>query len=47
MHSRSKKAMELIAKGYSALQEVDRVIDYCERGDQRLLPLLRVIFMLE
>ncbi|XP_042041773.1 uncharacterized protein LOC121787179 [Salvia splendens] len=41
MHSRSKKAMELIAKGYSALQEVDRVIDYCERGDQRLLPLLR------
>ncbi|KAL1566109.1 hypothetical protein AAHA92_01752 [Salvia divinorum] len=41
MHSRSKKAMELIAKGYSALQEVDRVIDYCERNDQRLLPLLR------
>ncbi|XP_042000395.1 uncharacterized protein LOC121749815 [Salvia splendens] len=41
MHSRSKKAMELIAKGYSALQEVDRVIDYCERGDQRLLLLLR------
>ncbi|KAG6412144.1 hypothetical protein SASPL_124813 [Salvia splendens] len=40
MHSRSKKAMELIAKGYSALQEVDRVIDYCERGDQQ-----RVIYV--
>ncbi|XP_057805315.1 uncharacterized protein LOC131020486 [Salvia miltiorrhiza] len=41
MHSRSKKAMEFVAKGFSALQEVDRVIDYCERNDQRLIPLLR------
>lgn len=39
--------MEFIAKGYSALQEVDRVIDYCELNDKRLIPLLRVIFMLE
>ncbi|KAL0346659.1 UNVERIFIED_CONTAM: hypothetical protein Scaly_1681900 [Sesamum calycinum] len=41
MHSRNKKAMEFIAKGYSALQEVDRVIDYCELNDKRLIPLLR------
>ncbi|EOY31027.1 Binding, putative isoform 2 [Theobroma cacao] len=41
MHSRNKKAMELIAKGWSALKEVDRVIDYCERNDKRLIPLLR------
>lgn len=34
--------MELIAKGWSALKEVDRVIDYCERNDKRLIPLLRV-----
>lgn len=33
--------MEFIAKGYSALQEVDRVIDYCELNDKRLIPLLR------
>ncbi|KAL0410553.1 UNVERIFIED_CONTAM: Inositol oxygenase 1 [Sesamum latifolium] len=41
MHSRNKKAMQFIAKGYSALQEVDRVIDYCELNDKRLIPLLR------
>ncbi|XP_073066951.1 uncharacterized protein [Primulina eburnea] len=41
MHTRNKKALELIAKGYSALKEVDRVIDYCELKDKRLIPLLR------
>ncbi|VVA14252.1 PREDICTED: Sel1 [Prunus dulcis] len=41
MHSRNKKAMELIAKGWSALKEVDRVVDYCELNDHRLIPLLR------
>ncbi|KAF7838694.1 Sel1-like protein [Senna tora] len=33
--------MEFIAKGWSALKEVDRVIDYCELNDRRLIPLLR------
>lgn len=47
MHSRNKMAMEFIAKGYSALKEVDRVIDYCELNDKRLIPYLRVIFILE
>lgn len=42
IHSRNKKAMELVAKGWSALQEVDRVIDYTELNDPRLIPLLRV-----
>ncbi|KAK6137717.1 hypothetical protein DH2020_028552 [Rehmannia glutinosa] len=41
MHSRNKKAMEFIAKGFSALQEVDRVIDYCELYDKRLIPYLK------
>ncbi|KAH6798909.1 binding protein [Perilla frutescens var. frutescens] len=41
MHSRTKKAMELIAKGFSALQEVERVINYCELNDKRLIPMLR------
>lgn len=41
IHSRNKQAMEFIAKGYSALKEVDRVIDYCEINDKRLLPHLR------
>ncbi|KAI7988630.1 hypothetical protein LOK49_LG13G00278 [Camellia lanceoleosa] len=41
LHSRNKKAMELIAKGWSALKEVDRVIDYAELKDKRLIPLLR------
>jgi len=41
MHDRNKKAMELIAKGWSALQEVDRVIDYADHNDKRLIPLLR------
>ncbi|KAK6945078.1 hypothetical protein RJ641_026180 [Dillenia turbinata] len=40
MHSRNKKAMEFIAKGWSALKEVDRVKDYAEIKDQRLIPLL-------
>lgn len=42
MHSRNKKAMEFIARGWSAMKEVDRVIDYCELNDKRLIPLLRV-----
>lgn len=33
--------MEFIAKGWSALKEVDRVIDYTEPNDKRLIPLLR------
>ncbi|XP_035542039.1 uncharacterized protein LOC108986475 [Juglans regia] len=41
LHSRNKKAMELIAKGWSALKEVDRVIDYSDLKDHRLIPLLR------
>lgn len=41
IHDRNKKAMELVAKGWSALQEVDRVIDYSDLKDQRLIPLLR------
>ncbi|XP_031250199.1 uncharacterized protein LOC116108063 [Pistacia vera] len=41
LHSRNKKAMEFIAKGWSALKEVDRVIDYCELNDRRLIPLLK------
>ncbi|KAF3674063.1 putative early nodulin-93-like [Capsicum annuum] len=45
MHSRNKKAMEFIAKGWNALQEVDRVTDYCEHNDKRLIPSLRIIFL--
>ncbi|CAJ1940329.1 unnamed protein product [Sphenostylis stenocarpa] len=41
LHSRNKKALEFIAKGWNALKEVDRVIDYCELNDKRLIPLLR------
>ncbi|KAI3468944.1 hypothetical protein Pfo_025607 [Paulownia fortunei] len=41
MHNRTKKAMEFIAKGFNAVQEVDRVIDYCELYDKRLIPYLR------
>ncbi|CAA7406907.1 unnamed protein product [Spirodela intermedia] len=41
IHSRNKKAMEFIARGWSALREVDRVIDYTELRDPRLIPLLR------
>ncbi|PIA46705.1 hypothetical protein AQUCO_01500324v1 [Aquilegia coerulea] len=41
LHTRNKKAMELIAKGWNALQEVDRVIDYTEPTDPRLHPLFR------
>ncbi|OVA00449.1 Sel1-like [Macleaya cordata] len=33
--------MEFIAKGWNALQEVDRVIDYTEPTDPRLHPLFR------
>ncbi|WJX43714.1 hypothetical protein P8452_30777 [Trifolium repens] len=36
LHSRNKKAMEFIAKGWIALKEVDRVIDYCELNDTLL-----------
>lgn len=42
LHCRNKKAMEFIAKGWSAVKEVDRVIDYTEPNDKRLIPLLRV-----
>eukprot|EP01018_Ginkgo_biloba_P029080 Gb_15542 [translate_table: standard] len=41
MHSRNKKAMEFIAKGWSAIQEVDRVIDHTEPDDELLTPLLK------
>ncbi|XP_010259758.1 PREDICTED: uncharacterized protein LOC104599086 [Nelumbo nucifera] len=41
IHSRNKKAMEFVAKGWNALQEVDRVIDYTEPNDPRLFPLMR------
>lgn len=41
LHCRNKKAMEFIAKGWSAVKEVDRVIDYTEPNDKRLIPLLR------
>ncbi|KAL2319190.1 hypothetical protein Fmac_033066 [Flemingia macrophylla] len=41
LHSRNKKALEFIAKGWNALKEVDRVIDYCELNDKPLIPLLR------
>ncbi|KFK32562.1 hypothetical protein AALP_AA6G259200 [Arabis alpina] len=41
IHNRNKKAMEYVAKGWSAIKEVDRVIDYCELNDRRLIPLLR------
>lgn len=44
IHSRNKKAMEYVAKGWSAIKEVDRVIDYCELNDRRLIPLLRVLY---
>lgn len=44
MHSRNRAAMELIAKGWSALKEVDRVMDDVFPNDPRLYPLLRVIF---
>ncbi|PIA65617.1 hypothetical protein AQUCO_00100846v1 [Aquilegia coerulea] len=45
LHTRNKKAMELIAKGWNALQEVDRVIDYTEPTDPRLHPLFRAADM--
>ncbi|KAL4577039.1 hypothetical protein LXL04_013140 [Taraxacum kok-saghyz] len=40
LHTRNKAAMEYIAKGWNALKEVDRVIDYCEPRDKRLIPHL-------
>ncbi|XP_019189490.1 PREDICTED: uncharacterized protein LOC109183914 [Ipomoea nil] len=40
LHSRNKEAAEFIAKGWNALKEVDRVIDYCELSDSRLIPYL-------
>ncbi|KVI09241.1 uncharacterized protein LOC112502807 [Cynara cardunculus var. scolymus] len=41
LHNRNKMAMEYIAKGWNALKEVDRVIDYCEPRDKRLIPHLK------
>ncbi|KAM0022826.1 putative tetratricopeptide-like helical domain superfamily [Helianthus debilis subsp. tardiflorus] len=41
LHSRNKMAMEYIAKGWNALKEVDRVINYCEPRDKRLIPHLK------
>ncbi|GJX00124.1 Sel1-like protein [Tanacetum coccineum] len=41
LHTRNKMAMEYIAKGWNALKEVDRVIDYCEPRDKRLIPHLK------
>ncbi|PKI79559.1 hypothetical protein CRG98_000034 [Punica granatum] len=41
LHSRNKKAQEFIARGWSAVKEVDRVIDHAELNDRRLIPLLR------
>lgn len=38
--------MGLVAKGWSALEEVDRVIDHADLNDPRLIPLLRVRIML-
>lgn len=42
LHSRNKKAAEFLAKGFSAIKEVDRVIDHAERNSRLLIPLLRV-----
>ncbi|XP_057840799.1 uncharacterized protein LOC131050621 isoform X2 [Cryptomeria japonica] len=41
LHSRNKKAKEYIGKGWSAIQEVDRVIPYTEPDDELLIPLLK------
>ncbi|CAM8960397.1 unnamed protein product [Rhodiola kirilowii] len=41
IHSRNRKATELIAKGWNALKEVDRVVDHTKYDDARLYPLLR------
>ncbi|KAI3793814.1 hypothetical protein L1987_36436 [Smallanthus sonchifolius] len=42
LHSRNKMAVEYIAKGWNALKEVDdRVIDYCEPRDKRLIRHLK------
>ncbi|KAH9315941.1 hypothetical protein KI387_024568, partial [Taxus chinensis] len=41
MHSRNKKAKEFIGKGWSAIQEVDRVLPYTEPEDELLTPLLK------
>lgn len=42
LHRRNKKAIEFIGKGWNALTEVDRVIDYCELNNRRLIPLLNI-----
>lgn len=42
LHIRNKMALEYIAKGWNALKEVDRVINYCEPRDKRLIPHLKV-----
>lgn len=41
LHSRNKKAMEYIGKGWDYLQEVERVIDYTYDGDELLAPILK------
>ncbi|XP_047332459.1 uncharacterized protein LOC124936050 [Impatiens glandulifera] len=41
IHSRNKKAKEYIAKGWNALKEVDRVRDYWDYNDVKLIPFLR------
>lgn len=46
LHSRNKKALEFIAKGWNALKEVDRVIDYSDPKHSGIVSLLRVMKML-
>eukprot|EP00252_Welwitschia_mirabilis_P000386 TRINITY_DN10400_c0_g2_i1.p1 TRINITY_DN10400_c0_g2~~TRINITY_DN10400_c0_g2_i1.p1 ORF type:complete len:280 (+),score=58.01 TRINITY_DN10400_c0_g2_i1:220-1059(+) len=41
LHSRNKKAKEYIGKGWSALNEVDRVIGHALPNDSLLIPLLK------
>ncbi|XP_006585904.1 uncharacterized protein LOC114423032 isoform X2 [Glycine soja] len=41
LHSRNKKALEFIAKGWNALKEVDRVIDYSDPKHSGIVSLLR------
>lgn len=42
LHSRNKKAAEFLAQGFSAIKEVDRVMDKSEPNSRLLIPLLRV-----
>ncbi|RVW47464.1 hypothetical protein CK203_013273 [Vitis vinifera] len=41
LHSRNKKAAEFLAQGFSAIKEVDRVMDKSEPNSRLLIPLLR------